>query len=622
MLNRKVKKTICTLLLLLTQLAVVHAAEFEAFKTALEKISDNQEKLEFTMQQQALAKDWPLEELGRFYHQKGLVLEANNQIEVAKQAYSESINTFVRFNQPNKYWVLSLHDRSYMDYLLTNDPKIYCADRHAAVEVANKTDDPISKVNALVFLAFCFQDGFEAFKQGLSALEEAARIAQKNDLAADATAMIHNATGNLYRTNQIDDKAYEYYQKAYDHWIQLDDIQDMFNMQHNMAGQSIKLGQWKNTEKHIKILFELTEKNPDFIDFKFFSYFNQARLVYAKHDYLEVIKVIEMALKLSDTTAEIDFVNQLKAFQIIAYFRSGQMKLAKALAADFFAMDIVIAREQELNAQVKLVNEFLAGDFKSSIMSFWQLFDENNQAKYNFIKNTVAVQSLTFDQTIGQFQEQALGRKLKISELELEKKTKQNKINQLTMLAAALLAMVFIVASFYLYKSRQFYLRSSRTDFLTGTHNRRRIFELGAKQLEHSKNKQQPFAVIVLDIDDFKNINDQFGHDLGDQALTQLVSKIEGLLSPGEYLGRMGGEEFLIIMPNASSEKALKQAEKIRHQIAKAALNQKGTAFDFTASFGVVADNTAELSFAQMVQRADTALYRAKSAGKNQVQSY
>jgi diguanylate cyclase (GGDEF)-like protein len=601
--------------LLLLCFAFYAVASYEPFKKVLDGLPDAQEKLAFVTEQQDLAQSWSLEDLGRFYHQKGLVLEANDQIEAAKAAYTESIDTFTELDVPNGYWVQSLQDRSYMDYLITNDPTEYCVDRQAAVEVARKTEDASAKTSALVFLAFCYQDGFDAFKEGLAVLDEAATIAQQNNLAADATAMIHNATGNLYRTNQIDDKAYEYYQKAYDHWETLDDRQDMFNMQHNLAGEAIKLGRWEAAEKHIKTLFELSESSPDFSDFEFFARYNQAMLTYTKNDFKPAIIDIKAALDLAHTTAEQYFINALKGIQVVAYFRNNEFDQAGILAEAFLASGKLSPRQQELNNQVKLIDEFTKGKYQSSMVMLWSLLDETKKSKYAFFKNSVALQAINFDQSISQFQEQALASKLKISELELEKSTKQNKINQLTGIAAALLALVFIVFSFYLYKSRQFYLRSSRTDFLTRSHNRRRIFELGKTQLKQVKN--HPFSVAILDIDDFKNINDRYGHDLGDQVLVQLVTTIKGMLTDNQTLGRMGGEEFLLLFPNTTPEEARNLAESIRQSITKTAIIHQGSIVKYSVSIGVFGSDDDNMTFEKLIKQADLALYEAKNTGKN-----
>jgi diguanylate cyclase (GGDEF)-like protein len=125
-----------------------------------------------------------------------------------------------------------------------------------------------------------------------------------------------------------------------------------------------------------------------------------------------------------------------------------------------------------------------------------------------------------------------------------------------------------------------------------------------------------------LDIDDFKHINDQYGHDLGDQVLIQLVLNVKSILSENQNVGRMGGEEFLITMPYTSAEDAKLQAEKIRLAIAESTIIHQHSAVKFSVSIGVIAKKDHKSSFEKMVKQADLALYSAKSSGKNQVNLY
>jgi diguanylate cyclase (GGDEF)-like protein len=158
-------------------------------------------------------------------------------------------------------------------------------------------------------------------------------------------------------------------------------------------------------------------------------------------------------------------------------------------------------------------------------------------------------------------------------------------------------------------------LRSSRTDFLTRSHNRRRIFELGKTQLKQVKN--HPFSVAILDIDDFKNINDRYGHDLGDQVLVQLVTTIKGMLTDNQTLGRMGGEEFLLLFPNTTPEEARNLAESIRQSITKTAIIHQGSIVKYSVSIGVFGSDDDNMTFEKLIKQADLALYEAKNTGKN-----
>lgn len=152
----------------------------------------------------------------------------------------------------------------------------------------------------------------------------------------------------------------------------------------------------------------------------------------------------------------------------------------------------------------------------------------------------------------------------------------------------------------------------ARHDSLTGILNRSAVFELAQDYLQ-----QGSLALILLDIDYFKHINDRHGHPAGDAVLKELAERLSGTLSARGDVGRVGGEEFTILLPETGLREALAIADDIRHSIA-------GRAFSclpqerVTASFGV-GWNTSGTEFEQAYSCADTALYRAKNQGRNQV---
>jgi diguanylate cyclase (GGDEF)-like protein len=142
-------------------------------------------------------------------------------------------------------------------------------------------------------------------------------------------------------------------------------------------------------------------------------------------------------------------------------------------------------------------------------------------------------------------------------------------------------------------------------DVLTGIANRRRLLEVAKL---HSN-----LAVVLFDIDHFKQINDTHGHDAGDQTLCLAVGIAKGLLRQNDLLGRWGGEEFLLLLPQTNLEAAVHVAERMRQAFAN---NQ--TTPTFTASFGVV--HGVGQRFEDLINQADIALYRAKQAGRNRVE--
>ncbi len=161
--------------------------------------------------------------------------------------------------------------------------------------------------------------------------------------------------------------------------------------------------------------------------------------------------------------------------------------------------------------------------------------------------------------------------------------------------------------------------RLAATDPLTGAFNRRRFREVGNAELRRSKRHQHTFSVLMLDIDHFKAVNDTYGHGIGDTALKKTVTVIQGSLREQDTLGRLGGEEFAVIVPETGTEEAAVVAERIRASIAQIVIDTPDEPFSFTMSIGVSESDHNDDSVEDALARADKALYDAKEQGRNQV---
>lgn len=155
-------------------------------------------------------------------------------------------------------------------------------------------------------------------------------------------------------------------------------------------------------------------------------------------------------------------------------------------------------------------------------------------------------------------------------------------------------------------------------DGLTGALNRRVLQLAGEQELLRWQRYGEPFAVLLLDIDHFKSINDRHGHQMGDQVLQQVVQAVRTPLRKTDLLGRYGGEEFVILLPVTDAETALALGERVRAAVQDMPLVQPGGART-TTSVGVSCVRAGDESFDALILRADQALYRAKTAGRNRV---
>ncbi|MCA0949060.1 diguanylate cyclase [Shewanella chilikensis] len=197
----------------------------------------------------------------------------------------------------------------------------------------------------------------------------------------------------------------------------------------------------------------------------------------------------------------------------------------------------------------------------------------------------------------------------------------QNRLLQLAVLilASIIIFIMAILAYKQTGKSRQFQ-KIAQTDHLTQLANRRYTYQRGEALFNQAKHSGIPMSVILFDADNFKDINDQFGHDGGDKVLQHLASVSQTLIREQDLLGRIGGEEFLLLLPETSREECLKIAERLRQTLAESSPEALAGESRVTISAGVATLNT-ELQFSELLKQADNALYRAKNKGRNRVES-
>lgn len=167
-------------------------------------------------------------------------------------------------------------------------------------------------------------------------------------------------------------------------------------------------------------------------------------------------------------------------------------------------------------------------------------------------------------------------------------------------------------------EGRQLEVRAS-TDDLTGLPNRRAFYDEGRRMLARAQRQNQELALVMMDLDHFKTINDTYGHASGDRVLRAIKDAVQPRLREGDLLARLGGEEFAILLPNASPPYARFIAERIRESIESAEINAlDGRPIPLTTSLGLATIAAGEKMETAM-ERADQALYQAKTEGRNRV---
>ena len=238
--------------------------------------------------------------------------------------------------------------------------------------------------------------------------------------------------------------------------------------------------------------------------------------------------------------------------------------------------------------------------------------------------NEISARSLAF-QVVNQ---QVLDKKLQLDTL-----SKQNQILQLqqslgakaaeaSRLSIILLLTVLASIVFWAYrlkKSQMSYMRMARRDGLTGIFNRQHFVASAERQLQYCQKSLRVAGLIVIDLDNFKIVNDTHGHAVGDHILKRAVAACEAHLRSTDVFGRLGGEEFGILMPECDATMVAGRADLIRMAIASVSDGEGAAGISVSASFGVSSTDQSGYNLRQLLIHADKALYAAKHEGRNRV---
>ena len=160
---------------------------------------------------------------------------------------------------------------------------------------------------------------------------------------------------------------------------------------------------------------------------------------------------------------------------------------------------------------------------------------------------------------------------------------------------------------------------ATRIDGLTQIYNRKYWEECLVNEFNRTVRYQNELSLIMFDLDHFKLLNDNYGHQCGDHVLIESAKRVKSVLRDADIFGRYGGEEFAVILPETPVFGALEVAERIRKIIAGSAIDFEGQSISFSVSVGVASYDSADNRYEDLISEADSALYQAKSLGRNQI---
>lgn len=175
------------------------------------------------------------------------------------------------------------------------------------------------------------------------------------------------------------------------------------------------------------------------------------------------------------------------------------------------------------------------------------------------------------------------------------------------------IGMVVIVVNLYISKLEE----TANRDELTGLYNRRKMDEILSREIAFSKRYGEPLSLMMMDIDHFKSVNDSYGHHAGDHYLVELAKVLREELRLVDYVGRWGGEEFIILLPKTNVEQAKGLAERLRYAVESMQIESGSGLISRTVSIGIASAQSGKMDVDEIIRQADEAMYRAKQDSGN-----
>jgi diguanylate cyclase (GGDEF)-like protein len=329
----------------------------------------------------------------------------------------------------------------------------------------------------------------------------------------------------------------------------------------------------------------------------------------------------------------LDEVNQTKYPRLMGEANSllGELLFAQGdiRAAERRARDAV-SQLSEIGFSLPLVEAYKTlydvaqsrGDARMALENY-RAYAEADKGYLNDIKQReVAYQIVRQETELKNQQIELLDQQNQVLQLQqdVDRQTAQN-----TRLLALLLGVVTLSIGYWAYKTKRVQMslrRAAETDALTGVCNRSHFTRLSEQTLLACERRAEPVSLVMFDLDNFKSINDRFGHSAGDWALQRVTETCEPFCRSIDHFGRLGGEEFAILLHGCDVKDATRLADDCRVRISLIDTVPSGHAFRVTASFGVASSATAGYSLQKLLSQSDDALYRAKNEARNCVRTY
>lgn len=434
-------------------------------------------------------------------------------------------------------------------------------------------------------------------------------------------ALINETYGAVYGYMNEYDKSIEHYNRALDTYSRLGYKPYVAEAVYGLASTYRYMGEYDLAIDKFNLYRENIAYTPN-QDISYFGAYGLGMTYAEKGDCPQALAAISTALSMN---GQIDYDAELLKKQAQCFIEQGELTLAEQSidqASEIFADMPQLEGTRWTLELIKLRGHlaFANKEYEQAyllVQDFYQRYTKVQEKNSNsqLIRVKAAMELERQNVEVSLLQQRNKVQQLQIAEQALENR-QQTYLIVVTLMVLVLIAMLAINQ----YRAKQRILSLSITDPLSGSYNRRYIFNHLDRSIESRSAKQGELTILLFDIDNFKEINDTYGHPFGDEVICRIVQITQETLRLGDSVGRIGGEEFLCILPRADAEQGKAIATRLKDNIQHALFTtEQGEQVTITVSVGVSELSNDVTDRGTLYVNADKALYEAKNSGKNHV---
>ena len=554
------------------------------------------------------------------------------QFYIAKQTASDGLALTLKLSSPTLLISELLYSRGFAHENM-GDMVLATKDYESGLELANSLHDNVLIATGLVNLGAIYYLT-DRYENSLTVLNDAYNIAKQTD-DEELKGSVNSELGILYSYLERDEQSMVYYQQAYEHYKNANKGIAALNSLANIGVNHLVKKEYEQAiSVYETIIDESDGTAPSQIMYSTYSGLSWANLKQETPNPEASYQYLILSKQYMESIEQYDIKFQYYLDEAFVLFELERFDEALDSIASF---EGILAEQMPLGllkmqARISMINLKSKTYFKLGHYRMAHDLQDQRLSLTRTLLNKEHVQSvaeirLALEAKEADLHKQVLENKQKLQGVALTDAEDKREQQKLYLFYIAVIALMFAWLLIKLVQGQRKLHQAASTDMLTGIANRRKLMKNGRKLLLRAKIKAADFSVIMIDIDHFKQVNDQFGHSIGDKVLKKVVELGEQFMRKTDVFGRFGGEEFIIFLPNTSTEQAKMVAERFRTSVEEYSwsniIDAGEASFSIYISLGIASsvdthvDDKYDLT--ALINKADSLLYQAKDQGRNKV---